>query len=155
MPRRNKLRVTMTDIYEIYKSASVNDLKSEIPKAEFYEGFFNACQDGNIKVVEYLISIGIPKYSLELGLYDACFEGHIDVVEVLIKNGADNLYKGIEGCEQCEQGIQKRIQIIELLLSHDTKPYALNKEYYKYKHEQLFKYTKMHESLVEMIFEKH
>lgn len=147
--------------YEICKHGSVGDLKIEIAKLQhfhtttvgFHHAFNIACEYGNINIVEYMISMGPDRDTLESGLYNASVGGHINVIELLIKNGATHLYNGIVGCDKCmnKNSIQKRMRIIELLLYHGAKPYAMSSEYYKYKLAQGLKFTKLHESLVDFV----
>ncbi len=155
----------MTDINEIFKYGSVEDLKIEISKSEhfnyysrtwtFYRGFRDACKYGNFNIAEYLMSMESDKdYLIEIynsGLFNACLGGHINIVELLIKNGADNFNTGIQGCVNGKKNIQNRMQIIELMLFSGANPYALPNQYCKYKLTQLLKFTKLHESLVDFI----
>jgi len=73
--------------------------------------FMQACYDGYLEIVQFLIYKGIDYF--DHGLENACLGGHIEIVQLMINNGADNWDGAF--CNAYKNG---NIKIIELLIEH-------------------------------------
>lgn len=138
-------------------------------------GFQGACQGGHTEIAELMMERDedcvnchmygyneINESMFEYGFQIGCYHGHMNIVKLMISKldmelEIDFWNLGLEyACEElyegCKYDANGRIDIINLILSKgSTTEEHLPKEYTDYKHAQLLKYTKMHESLVTMI----
>ncbi len=71
--------------------------------AKYDMALFNACSNGHIEIVKYLLLKGANPNESDIeqngdtALIQACFGGHLEIVKLLIKNGADINAKDING----------------------------------------------------------
>lgn len=139
-------------IKNTFENLSSFDLVVSVPKGEMIHRNMHRKY-----ILSYLLS-KCDKSDLEFCSYHACYCNDSDMLELLVSKGATNLMMGIYGA--CE-GFQP--DMIELLL----KKYKQNRrlvssiidEYPNYRlfelcKKQMLKRSKLHESLIDFIFEK-
>ena len=87
--------------------------------------FMEACKNGNLTIVESMISKGASNWNT--GLYYACYGGHMNIVELMISKGANNLNSGLY-CA-CQGG---HLNMVELMISKGAEYNFDHKKYNKY-----------------------
>ncbi len=137
------------------------------------DGFSSACNNGHIDIINFLISEDLP-LDFNEGLEYACKGGHIQIAKLMIyssntpldfQRSADIMcgkyfYKG-------EKYSKRHMEVVDLLALHTENIYITEYEfdviykfddlidfYREYKKTQVFKCTKLHESLVDFILKK-
>lgn len=117
---------------DIFKYGSVEDLKIKISKSEYSDHYEKSW----------------PFY---FGFQYACEYGNVNIVEYFISMGPDKdcLESGLY--EAFSKG---HFNIVELLIKNGAGTKHSLKEYNKYKLAQVFKFTKLHESLVDFVLSK-
>jgi ankyrin repeat protein len=92
------------DIDNIFTCNIKNDAK---------EIFDNACKDGDMDTVKFMIQNDTPDFNS--GLYHACQGGHMIIIDLLIEEGADDWDLGLDGA--CEGG---HMDIVTLMSEKDA-----------------------------------
>lgn len=82
---------------------------------------FQACSDGNIKVVHSLSASGLIQ-DYNYGLYGACCSGNLELVHLMISKGANDWKNSLQDAWN-----NNYLDIVAVIIEHD-KPKADNKE---------------------------
>jgi hypothetical protein len=114
---------------------SINKLIDDNPTGKFdwNWGMWNACQNGNIEIVNLMISKGADSWNI--GLNYACESGNIEIVNLIISKGANDWGWGLTGA--CWRG---HLYLVKLMISkgateiHHTMVIARKKEYWNILH---------------------
>lgn len=115
--------------------------------------FYAACLDGRLDTVNFIIENAKLEPYWDGGFCGACKGGHINVVNLIIEKAGATINHVIGLRIACKYD---HLDIIELIINHGkiniyTQEPLLPKKYIEYKHAQLLKYTKLHESLITII----
>lgn len=147
---------------EAFNESNLQKIKETIGKGVNIDCLINRFYDGNIDIVKFITEYAHTyKYNFDWDtlFLTACEDGYINIVEYIfefiLKRGIKlelNLKEGLESaCKSCN--CYEYMKIIELLLNRGIKTNKKNlTKYLKYK--QIFKYTKMYESLILLILTK-
>lgn len=111
-----------------------------INKLDWERGFYTACRNGNIQIVKSFIS-KIHERNIKIdwneGLHNAYIGENPEIVDLMISKGAEIDFRGVFSQDMFTD-------ITSLMLTMVPK-------YREYKRTQAFKYTKIHESLIDFV----
>ncbi len=106
------------------KGADIN-AKSKNHDYGYNTPLVNAVENGNLKIVDFLIKHGAnvdAQGNVLNALGCASWNGHKEIVELLIKNGADVNFKDGGGFTPLHDAARSEVEITKILLEHGADP---------------------------------
>lgn len=115
----------------------------EYNKLDWERGFYVACSRGNIQIVKSILSKIYErniKINWDEGLHNAYIGGNPEIVDLMISKGAEIGFRGVFRQDMFTDNTSLMLTMVP--------------KYREYKRTQTFKYTKMHESLIDFVSNK-
>lgn len=113
-----------TDIKDVTDNIIFYIHLNECTNGDFYyifnEGFYYACKNGYLDVVEFMLNKG--SCNLNFGFYGACEKGYVNIVELLINKGANDWEWGI--IKACNNRHKNVIELIIKFFGTSKKMYC-------------------------------